>query len=265
MKRLRVSILGSPNTGKSSLLNELIKEKVTIVSNKAQTTQSVILGILTKKDTQIVFLDTPGLCPSTKKYNSKLRQISLKAPKMCDFCIFLFSTDQKIPQNIIEISKYINIPKIAVINKIDKYSKSKLLDLTDKLREYFDTILYTSALNGDGIQYLIDFLLKNAKEGDWEYDKDKHTNLSTEFRIKDLLKEQIFNCFYEEVPYNVEVENEKILEKDNEMIIKQNIIVKRGYYHIFLGRIKYLGEQTRKSMESTFKKKIHLYLKIMEK
>ena len=269
-----VSLIGFPNAGKSTLLNSLIKKKVSIISPKVQTTQEEIIGILNLHNTQIIFCDTPGL-NKKKKFNSKKmsRSVFSNLDKIiCNLLIVdvqtnLLSEDINFLNKILENYK----KNILVINKIDLVDNAKLLLCSKKLNNAFnfeDTFMI-SAKKRKGTEDLINKLKKLMPCNNWVFNQNEYTNKNDNFIISEITREKIFGLLNKELPYVIKIST---MIKKNEKIINvyQKILIdKDSQKAIFIGRggekIKKIGIRARKDMEKYFNKKVFLDISVVVK
>jgi GTP-binding protein Era len=270
-----VALIGAPNAGKSTLLNNLVGFKVSIVSPKVQTTRNVINGIYTEGDAQLIFIDTPGIfTPSPKK---KLEQAIVKEAwnglKDADMIMLLIDSNRGIcydTQTIIDFLITKKLRAILVLNKIDLVNKKDLNKLENELSALgiFDHMFRISALNSDGTTELKDFLLSNAPASPWIYNEDDITNVPLRFITAELTREQLFLKLHQEIPYNTTVEVEKWEELENgEVKIYQVIYVtKESQKIIVIGKsgqmIKEIGQNARKEIEALLGRTAHLFLHV---
>ncbi len=262
-----VSITGLPNAGKSTLINNLVNEKVSIISHKVQTTQTAIKGVLTKFNSQIIFTDTPGLILPGSYLKKKMSRAIFNNTFESDINLFLYDPNRMITQKEkVTIEKLIRISKsnYLVINKIDLISKSKLLEKSKNLNELFsfDQTLMISALKNKGLSKLIELIIKKLPYKDWIYKKNEKTDQRDEFIFSEITREKIFQLINKEIPYDIIVKTEI-----NENKISQFIIVKKpSQKPIIIGKeglkIKEIGIRARKDIQKKLKKKIFLELKV---
>jgi len=267
-----IVMIGAPNAGKSTLTNLLVGQKVSIVSPKAQTTRNTIKGIFIEGETQIVFLDTPGIFIPRK--NLILERIIVKsawqAIKEADaICLLIdagngFSTN--IEKIIIDLKKHEINPTI-IINKIDTVKKHKLLEIISKLSEYgFEKIFMISALNGDGIEDLKKYLLSIAKPGPWAFDGENISDAPMKFMASEITREKLFIKLYQDLPYSLCVKNDSWENlKNGDVKIHQTIyVLKESQKMIVIGNkgsmIKEIGELARKDIAEVLGCKVHLFL-----
>ncbi len=270
MKSGFVSLVGRPNVGKSTLLNSIIGKKVAITSNKPQTTRNIIEGIYNDKDTQIVFVDTPGIHKPKYKLGKYLNKQAYYSINDVDIVVLLVDCSEELGKGdlyIIEKLKEINKPVILVINKIDKIKKE---DILLKIAEYkdlypFKEIVPLSALKKDNIKTLVDILTKYLPDNIKYFDDDTYTNKQLEFLVSEIVREKVFNLTKEEVPHSVTCVVEQIKKEKNNYSINVAIIVDRdSLKKIIIGKqgnmIKEIGIEARKDLEELLENKVYLEL-----
>ena len=270
MKSGFVSIVGRPNVGKSTLINNLVGSKVAIISNKPQTTRNNIQGIYHEQDTEIVFIDTPGIHKPNHKLGQYLNKQAYYSLSDSDVILFLIDASMSLGkgnQFVLDKIKEIKKPVILVINKIDKINKE---DLMNKILEYkdlydFADIVPISALKKDNTKELIKVIKKYLKDEIKYYDDDQITNKSTKFLIAEIIREKVFNLTEEEVPHSVTCLVEHIEKNKNSYVINATIIVDRdSLKKIILGskgsKIKQIGSLARKDIEQLLGSKVYLDL-----
>lgn len=270
MKSGFVSLVGRPNVGKSTLLNSIIGKKVAITSNKPQTTRNIIEGIYNDKDTQIVFVDTPGIHKPKYKLGKYLNKQAYYSINDVDIVVLLVDGSEELGKGdlyIIEKLKEINKPVILVINKIDKIKKE---DILLKIAEYkdlypFKEIVPLSALKKDNIKTLVDILTKYLPDNIKYFDDDTYTNKQLEFLVSEIVREKVFNLTKEEVPHSVTCVVEQIKKEKNNYSINVAIIVDRdSLKKIIIGKqgnmIKEIGIEARKDLEELLENKVYLEL-----
>jgi GTP-binding protein Era len=265
-------LIGAPNAGKSTLINLLVGQKVSIVSPKAQTTRNTIKGIFIEGDTQIVFLDTPGIFIPRK--NLILERIIVKsawqAIKEADEICFLidagggFSTN--IEKIIIDLKNHKINPTI-IINKIDTVKKHKLLEIIAKLSAHgFEKIFMISALNGDGIEDLKKYLLSIVRPGPWAFDGENISDAPMKFMASEITREKLFLKLFQDLPYSLCVKSDSWENlKNGDVKIHQTIyVLKESQKMIVIGNkgsmIKEIGELARKDIAEVLGCKVHLFL-----
>lgn len=273
-KMLTVALAGAPNAGKSTLTNYLVGEKVSIISPKVQTTRDLIRGIFVEGNTQIVLLDTPGVFIPQKArlLERKIVKTAWSGIRDADLtCLLIDSTEKFSTKNkiIIDEFKKKDINNILVLNKIDLVKKTKLLELTKQITDYypdFKEVFMISAETGEGVDKLKDYLLKQAKEEEWLFKDDELTDAPLKFLASEITREKLFLKLNQELPYSVDVETENWQEFDNGDIKIQQIIyvLKKNQKSIILGKrgklIKEIGMEAREELQKFLNRKVHLFL-----
>ncbi len=272
-RNLTVSLVGEPNAGKSSLLNSIIGEKVSIVTHKIQTTRFNIRGIFTKDNTQIVFVDTPGIFQPERRLEKAIVRNALNSFEQADIICLILDVRNYNPDNLLQLRSYLtksNKTCYAIINKIDLIQKVKLLEIIKELNstKLFQELFMVSATKGDGIQNLVNFLMKQAKPGLWIYDEDQLTDQSARSVAEELTREQAFFLLHEELPYSLKVETDKWEDcQDGSIKIYQTVyVLKEQQKAIVLGasgsKIKEIGRRSREEIANLLNKKVHLFLHV---
>ena len=241
-KFITVSLVGKPNSGKSTLLNSIINQKISIVSHKTQTTRTSIKGIFTKDDLQAVFVDTPGIFEINKK--RKLERLIVENARQnadsCDLACVIISPDTYNFDDLKKTFQLLKVAKIVVlINKIDLLSQEKLNDLYQEIETIVDrsNILPISSLHGFGLNTLIDVINNEAKPGEWHFNEDQVTDASIKKISEDFTRETIFFLLQRELPYAIEVKTEQWLEEEGKVEIFHVIYVnKDSQKAIILGK-----------------------------
>ncbi|MFY9287168.1 MAG: GTPase Era [Alphaproteobacteria bacterium] len=268
-----VAILGAPNAGKSTLLNRLIGQKISIVSPKAQTTRMRILGVLTEGDTQIGFIDTPGIFAPKRRLDEAMVHAAWNSLQDADVIVLLVDAGGKVDQKVGDIIEGLYKRKkrvVLALNKIDKIVPQKLLPLTEQLNTsgIIDDTFMISALTGDGIDDLKNHLLKKMPKSPWFYGEDQLSDLPSQLLAAEITREQLFRQLQQELPYAATVAPVSWeMKKDGSAVIHQNIIVARANHKpIVLGakgsRIKLIGQASRREIEKFLGHKAHLFLDV---
>ena len=270
MKSGFVSLIGRPNVGKSTLLNSIIGKKVAITSDKPQTTRNIIEGIYNDSDTQIVFVDTPGIHKPKYKLGKYLNKQAYYSIDDVDVVVFLVDASEELGKGdlyIIEKLKEIDKPVILILNKIDKIKKEQILLKIDEYKDLynFKEIIPLSALKKDNIKTLLEVLNKYLPDNIKYFDDDVYTNKRLEFLISEIVREKVFNLTNEEVPHSVTCIVEQIKKEKNNYSINVAIIVDRdSLKKIIIGKqgsmIKEIGIEARKDLEELLDKKVYLEL-----
>lgn len=262
-----VNIVGNPNVGKSTLMNQLVGEKLSIATFKAQTTRHRIMGIVNTEDTQIVFSDTPGVLKPNYKMQEMMLQFSESA--LADADILLYVTDvvedpEKNMDFLEKVSK-MSIPVILLINKIDESDQKILGKLVTKWHGLLPNaeILPISAKNKFGVDILLKRVHELLPESPAFFDKDQLTDKPAKFFVSEIIREKILRYYDKEIPYSVEVVIERFKEDDRQIHISAIIYVERSSQKgIVIGHqgmaLKKVSTEARKSLERFFDKKIFL-------
>ena len=264
-----VNIVGKPNAGKSTLLNQLMGEKLAIVTQKAQTTRHRIFGIYNEEDVQIVFSDTPGILDP--KYELQEKMMDFVKESLQDADIFLFIVDildkSQPSEFLLEKLNKIPIPVLLLINKIDKSNQKDVEECVEYWHKLIPKaeILPISALNAYNTEYILPKLKSLLPENPPYYDKEQFTDKSERFFVNETVREKILLNYDKEIPYSVEVVTELFKEKEGIIFIDSIIYVERDTQKgILIGHkgdaIKKVGTEARLDLEKFFGKKIHLNL-----
>ena len=269
-----VSIIGAPNVGKSTLVNSLVGQKVSIVTRKEQTTRNRIIGIFSEGDSQIVMVDTPGIFKAKRKLDRAMVLSAWSSLKDADLIVLVVEANKDIKKNDMVI-KHLNAMKgfnksklICVINKIDLIQKPSLLSLTKNIQTYIDCKQYffLSALKKDGIKDLKTYLSNNIPRGQWLYPENQISDITSRLMASEIVREKLMNILHQELPYELAVETEDWNElKDGSVRIDILIYVnKKGQKKILIGsegnNIKKVGIMARKELEIILEKNVHLFL-----
>jgi len=266
-----VGIIGLPNVGKSTLLNQLLGTKVSIVSPKPQTTRFNIRGVLTKDNYQVVFVDTPGIHDAKDLFNQIMVKEALNTLEEVDIILWVMDVTHRIPEEerILDLIKKAGKPAILALNKIDLIKKQELLPIIDyfsKLHD-FHAIIPISALKNDGLDRLLDEIIKILPEGPFYYEPDRVTDLPLSLLIAEIIREKVFMLTYQEIPYSTAVKVEEIREEPekNLLYIQATIFIERDSQKgIIIGKggrmLKKIGTLAREELEFLLGKKIYLDL-----
>ncbi len=272
-----VSLVGRPNVGKSTLLNNLLGMKLAITSNVSGTTRNVIQGIYNDDDSQIVFVDTPGIHKPTHKLGSVMNKKAYNNTEGVDVILFLVDIDKGFGKGdnfVLEKIKNKNVPVFLLLNKIDKIkNKEKLLEKINELQKLYDfaEIIPISAMKNDNVNVLIDCIKKYLDDGDRIFSEEDLTNVSTRFIMAELVREKILELTREEIPHTVTCYVEDYEEDDNVVHIQVLIVVDRdNIKKIIIGKngsmLKEVGKRARIDMEEFLGKKVYLetYVKTLK-
>ncbi len=265
-----VNILGKPNVGKSTLMNALVGEKLSVITNKAQTTRHRILGILSDKDYQIIFSDTPGIVkPHYKLHRAMMHEVE-SALEDADILLYVVEMGESLPDEIIvKTIEQKKIPVIVAINKVDKNKQEEVqlaIDQWKKLMPAAD-VLPVSALYNFNVDQLLTLILQKLPEHPAYYPKDELTDKSYRFFVSEIIREKILLLYRKEVPYSVEVVVDAFKESKDIVRISAYIYVSRETQKIIIiGKggqaIKQLGTEARKDIEKFLGKKVYLELSV---
>jgi GTP-binding protein Era len=281
-KVLTICIIGKPNAGKSTLLNRLIGQKISIVTPKVQTTRSIITGIISLNQTQLIFFDTPGIFPAKRKLEKAMVRCAWSSLHSADVILLLIDGCNKIDDLTIDIIKRINSTGkqvIFLLNKVDlnlRYIAENSQILSSQFvdqqatRDNHSTptpiILPLSALNGKGVDSLLSLLKNQALPSPWLYEEDDITNIPARFLASEITREQLFLHLDQELPYNLTVENESwLVQPDGSVKIHQIIVVIRESYKMMIlgkggSKIKLISTKARLGIEDLLGCKVHLFL-----
>jgi len=265
-----VSLIGRPNVGKSTLLNSIIGKKVAITSDKPQTTRNIIEGIYNEEDTQMVFVDTPGIHKPKYKLGRYLNKQAYYSINDVDVIVFLVDGSEALGKGdmyVIEKLKEVNKPVILVINKVDKIPKEQILLKIDEYKDLypFKEIVPLSALKNDNVKTLVNVLKNYLPDNIKYFDDDQITNKRLEFVIAELIREQVFRQTNEEVPHAITCVIDDIKKEKNHYTIYASIITDRdSLKKIIIGKqgnkIKEIGIESRREIEQFLNTKIYLEL-----
>ena len=254
-----VSIVGRPNAGKSTLINSIIGSKVAIVSDKAHTTRNNIQGIYNDDDSQIIFIDTPGIHKPMHKLGKYMNSQSYYSIEDTNVILFMVDATEKIGKGdkfILEKLKEVDSNVFLILNKVDRIKKENLFPMIEEYNKLFDfkEIIPISALKKDNIDDLIKTIKKYLDEGERYYSEDYYTDKSINFMVSEIVREKVLNLTHEEVPHAVTCVLEKYKEEKNSIHINVLIIVEReGIKRILVGHsgsmIKEIGIEARKDIE----------------
>ena len=262
-----VNIIGNPNVGKSTLMNSLIGQDLSIITSKAQTTRHRIKGILSDENYQIVFSDTPGVIKPAYKLQESMMQYVKSAFQDADVIMYVVEIGEKglKDNDIFEKVQQLKIPLIILLNKIDLVSQAKVLEEIENWTNKFSTakVLPISALNGFNINEVIELILEVLPESPAYYSKDDVTDKSERFFIEEIIREKILKHYKKEVPYSVEISVEEFFEEEEIIKIRAIIYVLReSQKGIIIGHkglgLKRIGTESRKDIEKMLGKKVFL-------
>ena len=262
-----VNIVGNPNVGKSTLMNQLVGERISIATFKAQTTRHRIMGIVNTDDMQIVFSDTPGVLKPNYKMQEMMLAFSESALADADVLLYVTDVIENPEKNIefLEKVKKMKIPVLLLINKIDQSDPKKLGDIVEKWHSLLPNaeILPISAKNKFGVDMLLKRIKELLPESPAFFDKDQLTDKPARFFVSEIIREKILLYYDKEIPYAVEVRVERFKEDDTRIHINAVIYVERDSQKgIIIGHqgvaLKKVNSESRKALEKFFGKKIFL-------
>ena len=262
-----VNIVGNPNVGKSTLMNQLVGERISIATFKAQTTRHRIMGIVNTDDMQIVFSDTPGVLKPNYKMQEMMLAFSESALADADVLLYVTDVIENPEKNIdfLEKVKKMKIPVLLLINKIDQSDPKKLGDIVEKWHSLLPNaeILPISAKNKFGVDMLLKRIKELLPESPAFFDKDQLTDKPARFFVSEIIREKILLYYDKEIPYAVEVRVERFKEDDTRIHINAVIYVERDSQKgIIIGHqgvaLKKVNTESRKALEKFFGKKVFL-------
>ena len=276
-KLLKALIVGKPNVGKSTLLNSLVGEKVSIVSRKAQTTQKNTTGVITKDNSQLIFFDTPGLNKIEK--NIRISETFKTVAENVDVLIYMVDNTKKSQSIDDQFRNWLNnnenkfIKKILIINKIDCIEKVNLFEITKKINGVinFDETFFISLSKKSGMERFLNWVEKQAYSNEWLFQQTYKSNMSKKNFLSELTREKVFEYIHEEIPYNLEIKTDYIEPSSNKSLkVYQTVwLNKKSYKPIILGKegksIKMISVQARLDMQKFLKSKVHLFIRLKTK
>lgn len=266
-----VALIGAPNAGKSTLVNQLVGAKVSIVTHKVQTTRALVRGIATHRNAQIVLVDTPGIFRPKRRLDRAMVTTAWGGAKDADVVLMILDAERGIrgdAEAILSGLVDVKQPKILVLNKIDRVDREKLLTLAAEANEKvsFDRTFMVSALNGSGCTDILDYLAAALPEGPWYYPEDQISDLPMRQLAAEITREKLYLRLHQELPYSSHVETEKWEEKpDGSVRIEQVIYVERDSQKpIVLGAkgatIRAIGQSARTEISAILEQPVHLFL-----
>ena len=273
-----IAIIGATNSGKSTLMNTILDRHASIVSHKVQTTRNQIRGIKNYGNTQLVFIDTPGIFDAKNRFDKSIVKSAIDSVTDCDVIILLIDSVKGINKHVVhilDILKQLDLHKansglriFAALNKIDLVNKLDLLKLTDDLNKLFifDDIFMISAYKNDGVEDLVRACIRSSPKSNWFYLSDTIA-LPDNVYYAEITREQIYKFLHKELPYDISVLTESIKNIDNVTEIYQTVYVSRiSQRKIVIGDnasvIKLIGSRSRKILQGITKRKIRLFLNV---
>jgi GTP-binding protein Era len=266
-----VALIGAPNAGKSTLVNQLVGAKVSIVTHKVQTTRAIVRGIATHENAQIVFVDTPGIFKPRRRLDTAMVTTAWGGAKDADVVLVLIDAERGIKGDadaLLDKVKTAPQPKVLILNKVDRVKPETLLELAKAANERveFQRTFMVSALTGSGCKDLLDYLAETLPEGPWYYPEDQISDLPMRQLAAEITREKLYLRLHQELPYSSHVETEKWEEKkDGSVRIEQVIYVERdSQKKIVLGHkgetIRAIGQAARKEIGEILEQPVHLFL-----
>lgn len=266
-----VALIGAPNAGKSTLVNQLVGTKVSIVTHKVQTTRALVRGIFIENNAQIVLVDTPGIFRPKRRLDRAMVTTAWGGAKDADIILVILDAQGSLNENaeaLLESMVNVRQKKVLVLNKVDRVDPPKLLELAQKANEKvaFDRTFMISALNGSGCKDLAKFLAETVPNGPWYYPEDQISDMPMRQLAAEITREKLYLRLHEELPYSSTVETESWEErKDGSVRIEQVIYVEReSQKKIVLGHkgetIKAIGQSARKEISEILEQNAHLFL-----
>lgn len=266
-----VALIGAPNAGKSTLVNQLVGAKVSIVTHKVQTTRAIVRGIATHDNAQIVFVDTPGIFKPKRRLDTAMVTTAWGGAKDADVVVLLIDAERGIKGDadaILDRLTDVRQPMLLVLNKVDRVKPETLLALaaTANERVPFKRTFMVSALTGSGCKDLLDYLAETLPLGPWYYPEDQISDLPMRQLAAEITREKLYLRLHQELPYSSHIETEKWEEKkDGSVRIEQVIYVERdSQKKIVLGHkgetIRAIGQAARTEIAEILEQKVHLFL-----
>lgn len=263
-----IAVLGRPNAGKSTLINRIVGEKISIVSKKPQTTRNKILGILTEENCQYIFVDTPGVHKDKTKLGKYMNDAAFSSAGDADGAVLMIDAQKGIgtpEERIAEELKKDKIPTVLGINKSDSVKKEELLPLIAEASAFmdFEAIVPLSALTGDGVSELMKELSKFLEEGPMYFPEDSMTDKTEREIAAEIIREKLLRLLQQEIPHGTAVEILEMKDKGSVISINANIFCeKESHKSIIIGKngamLKKIGSYAREDMEKIFGKKVFL-------
>ena len=268
-----VAVIGAPNAGKSTLVNQLVGQKVAITSAKAQTTRARLMGIALAGKTQIILVDTPGIFAPKRRLDRAMVSAAWEGATAADAVLLVVDPLKKRRHELeplLEALAKRPERKLLALNKVDKAAKEPLLELAQQLtsKVQFDEVFFISAYTGDGVPELKAHLANLMPEGEWHYPEDQVSDASERLMAAEITREQLYKQLHDELPYDSAVRPESYLQRgDGSVEIRQQIVIGReSQKPIVLGKggsmIKSIGEAARTELSEVLGVKVHLFLHV---
>lgn len=266
-----IAIIGRPNVGKSTFMNQAIGQKIAIMSDKPQTTRNKIQGVLTQPDAQMIFIDTPGIHKPKHRLGEFMVRTAENTLNEVDVILFMINASEgygKGDQYIIDLLQKVNRPVYLIINKIDLIHPDELLPLIEQYKDKYDfaEIIPISALHGNNVAHMLEVIKQQLEEGPKYYPDDQITDHPERFIISELIREKVLHFTREEVPHSIAVVIENVDQNgNNKLLIQATIVTERKTQKgILIGKqgsmLKKIGKAARKDIEALLGTKIYLEL-----
>ncbi len=266
-----VALIGAPNAGKSTLVNQLVGAKVSIVTHKVQTTRALVRGIAIVGPAQIVFVDTPGIFQPKRRLDRAMVTTAWAGAHDADSVAVLIDARKGIDESVERILKDlvdVRRPKVLILNKVDVTRREKLLELAKAVNDIvrFDETFMVSALTGDGVQDLLAYFAGKVRKGPWHYPEDQISDLPMRMLAAEITREKLMTRLHDELPYESMVSTDQWKEqRDGSVRIEQTIYVARDTQKkIVIGAggatIKWISTQARTEISETVERPVHLFL-----
>ena len=266
-----VAIIGRPNVGKSTFMNKVLGQKVAIMSDKAQTTRNKVQGVLTTEQSQIIFIDTPGIHKPKHMLGDYMMKVAKNTLREVDAILFMVNVEESIGRGdefIIELLKNNRTPIFLVLNKIDKIHPDELIKEIEKYKDLlpFAEIVPISALQGNNVDHLVKVSERYMTEGPMYYPKDQISDHPEEFIVAELIREKALHLTSQEIPHAIGVQVEKMVKESEERVhIEATIYIEReSQKGIIIGKqgsmLKKIGQLARKDIEMLLGSKVYLEL-----
>ena len=268
-----IAVIGSPNGGKSTLVNRFVGAKVSIVTQKVQTTRIKVRGIAVRGNCQLVFIDTPGIFQPRRRLEKAMVDSAWRGVADAERILLVVDANRGIDADIRRILGVLNQkkrPKILLLNKIDLIRRERLLALSDEInnRCVFEETFMISALRGDGVDDVLNYLAKLSPEGPWMFPDDQISDLPKRVMAAEITREFLFILTHQEIPYAATVETDSWKEYDDGSIkILQTLYVKRASQKAIIlgkngGHLKDIGTAARLALGKIFERKVHLFIHV---
>ncbi len=270
MKSGFVALIGRPNAGKSTLMNALLKQKVAIISPKPQTTRNAIRGIRTDEDSQIIFVDTPGIHKAKHELGAQMNKEAASSASGVDMIYYLVDATEKFgggDEFVLKMLENVHLPVFLIYNKIDLIKKEQLLVQLNRWKDRFDfaEIIPVSAKENENLEHLIEVTKEHLEEGIQYYPADKVCDYPEQFIMSEIIREKLLYNTEQEIPHSTAVVIERIRKKRDTLIINAMILVERDSQKgIIIGKqgtmIKKVGQEAREELQNILGEKIFLEL-----